>query len=96
MTDNTIREAGQIADRAVAALWSFYKRPKPDGNTWGDLDGISSKEEYARVLGERAGKLGETCRMALRDPGMRPDETKALKAFLRLNKATELADRELR
>lgn len=89
-----IDRAKQITDDAADALWSIFKRPKPDGGEWGDIAGSASKADYRRSLGERAGKLGEVCRMAISTPGITDRERRALKAYLEIDKATELAHRQ--
>lgn len=89
-----IDQAKQITDDAVGALWSVFKRPKPDGGQWGDIAGCASKADYRKSLGERAGKLREVCRMAISTPGITDGEMRALKAYLEIDQATELAHRQ--
>lgn len=52
----------KAVDEAVDALWSFFTRPGPGGETWDDVAGCTTRAEYRAHLARDPGGLIEACR----------------------------------
>jgi hypothetical protein len=68
----------EAVDEAVAALWTCFNRPTPDGDAWAEIDGIESLADY-REQRRLSGDLIGTCRMFAGFSGFTPQERSALR-----------------
>lgn len=81
----------KAVDEAVDALWSFFSRPGPGGEEWGDIAGCATRSDYRDLLARAPAGLTETCRgIAWLGEGLEEAEAAAIARLVAIANAVEL------